>query len=510
MPALTRKLLDGKFAFPPEMELPAYPVDLPERVIQFGEGNFLRAFVDWMFHRLNNRGLFNGRVVAVQPIAAGLAGPLNAQDGLYTLALRGLADGKPAEELSLIGSISRALSSYADWAEVLRCAENPDIEYMISNTTEAGISYDSGDRLDMAPPNSFPAKVTAYLYRRFQHFKGDAAKGMVLIPCELIDRNGDNLKKIVLRYAAEWKLPPAFAAWVEKNNIFLNTLVDRVVTGYPKDEVAAFAARLGYEDSLLDTGELFHLWVIEGPAWLAEKLPFTRIGLNVIWTDDMTPYRTRKVRILNGGHTSSVPAAFLYGLETVGEMMDHPVMGRFVREAIYQEIVPSVDLDKKMLTTFADAVVERFKNPYIQHYLLSILLNSSSKFKTRVLPSILEYQELQGKLPSLLVFGLAALATVYKDGVIKGDVLETKRAKGAFVMRDDLPALEFFTAVWKAYDGTPAGAGKVAEAVLANTTMWGQDLNKITGLTGAVAGYLQSICQKGMVAAAEELLGPKS
>lgn len=510
MPALTRKLLDGKFAFPSEMELPTYPVDLPERVIQFGEGNFLRAFVDWMFHRLNNKGLFNGRVVAVQPIAEGLAGRLNAQDCLYTLALRGLVDGKPAEELSLVGSISRALSSYADWAEVLRCAENPDIEYLISNTTEAGISYDGADRLDMTPPNSFPAKVTAYLYRRFQHFKGDAARGMVLIPCELIDRNGDNLKKIVLRYAAEWKLPPAFAAWVEKNNIFLNTLVDRVVTGYPKDEVASFAARLGYEDSLLDTGELFHLWVIEGPAWLAEKLPFTRIGLNVIWTDDMSPYRTRKVRVLNGGHTSSVPASFLYGLETVGEMMDHPVMGRFVREAIYQEIVPSVDLDKKMLTSFADAVVERFKNPYIQHYLLSILLNSASKFKTRVLPSILDYQQRLGKLPPLLVFGLAALATVYKDGKMNGDVLDAERAKGPFVMRDDKPVLEFFTATWKAYDGSPAGAGKVAEAVLANTDIWGQDLGKVAGLTAAVAAYLQDICQNGMKAAVESLLGAKS
>ncbi|HWQ62184.1 MAG TPA: tagaturonate reductase, partial [Negativicutes bacterium] len=361
MPQLTRKLLDGSFRFPPEMDLPTYPADLPERVIQFGEGNFLRAFVDWMFHRLNNSGQWGGRVVVVQPIADGLADRLNSQDGLYTLALRGLQDGKPTEDLALIGVISRALSAYTQWEEVLKCAENPTIEFLISNTTEAGISHDPQDRPHLAPPVSFPGKVTAYLYRRFSHFGGDPGKGMTVIPCELIDRNGDVLKKVVLRYAAEWQLPAAFAAWVEKHNLFLNTLVDRVVTGYPKDEAAAFAARLGYEDGLLDTGERFHLWVIEGPARVAEKLPFIRIGLNVVWTDDMTPYRTRKVRILNGAHTAAVPATFLYGLETVGEMMDDEVTGRFVREAVYEEIIPACDLDKEMLKSFADAVIERFR-----------------------------------------------------------------------------------------------------------------------------------------------------
>ncbi len=501
MPKLTKKLLDGSFRFPPEMDLPAYPDNLPERVIQFGEGNFLRAFVDWMFHRLNNSGQWGGRVVVVQPIADGLAARLNEQDGLYTLALRGLQDGQPTEDLSLIGVISRALNAYGQWEEVLKCAENPTIEYLISNTTEAGISHDPEDGPGLAPPVSFPGKVTAYLYRRFCHFGGDAGKGMTIIPCELIDRNGDVLKQVVLRCAEEWKLPAEFAAWVEKSNLFLNTLVDRVVTGYPRDEAAAFARRLGYEDGLLDTGERFHLWVIEGPARLAEKLPFTRIGLNVIWTDDMTPYRTRKVRVLNGAHTASVPAAFLYGLDTVGEMMDDEVTGRFVREAIYEEIIPACGLDKDMLKSFADAVVERFRNPFIRHYLLSIMLNSVSKFKNRVLPSILDHQQRFGILPRRLVFSLAALMAVYRDGRINGAMMEASRAKGPFEMRDDLFVLEAMAAAWRLYDGTDAGARAVAAAVLADEALWGRDLTEVAGMTEAAAGYLRIICRDGMAAA---------
>jgi tagaturonate reductase len=314
------------------------------------------------------------------------------------------------------------------------------------------------------------------------------------------------LKRTVLRLAAEWKLPAEFAAWVDKYNLFLNSLVDRVVTGYPRDEAAAFAARLGYEDGLLDTGESFHLWVIEGPARVAEKLPFTRIGLNVIWTDDMTPYRTRKVRILNGAHTASVPAAFLYGLDTVGEMMDDAVTGRFVREAVYEEIIPACDLDKEMLRTFADAVIDRFRNPYIRHYLISILLNSASKFKNRVLPSILDHQRRLGRLPRRLVFGLAALAAVYRDGKITDGAMDARRGKGLFTMRDDGPVLEAMAAAWREYDDTDAGARRVAAAVLGNAAIWGEDLNKVAGMTDATADNLRRICRDGMAAALAAVL----
>jgi len=503
---LNKYLLKSGYSFPEDLQVQSFPENLPERVIQFGEGNFLRAFVDWMFHQMNKNNLFNGRVVVVQPIPQGLVDKLNEQDGLYTLLLRGLKDGKPTEIKEIISSVSRGINPYTQWEEYLKCAENPDIEFVISYTTEAGISYDKDDSLDKKPPVSFPGKLTAYLYHRFNHFNGDPTKGMVIIPCELIDRNGDNLKKIVLQLSDDWNLPEAFKEWVKEHNIFLNTLVDRVVTGYPKDEIDDILAYLGYEDSLVDTCELFHLWVIEGPKELSERLPFTKVGLNVLWTDDMTPYRTRKVRILNGAHTSSVPAAFLYGLETVGEMMDHEVLGRYVRQVIYDEIIPSIDLDKAMLTEFADSVVERFQNPYIKHYLLSILLNSSSKFKTRVLPSILEYKQLNGKLPEKLTFSLAALIAVYKDGKVEGAQMKARREKGEFIMQDDAWALEFFEKTWQSFDGSKEASKRVAEAVLANTKMWGQNLNEVEGLSDKVADYLYQITNDGIKSTIEKLV----
>ncbi len=506
MVKLNKELLKSDFKFPKDLMVQPFPDDLPERVIQFGEGNFLRAFVDWMFHQMNKQNLFNGRVVVVQPIAQGLVDRLNEQDGLYTLILRGLKDGKPTELKEIISSISRGINPYTQWDEYLKCAENPDIEFVISNTTEAGISYDKNDSLNKKPPISYPGKLTAYLYHRFNHFKGDQTKGMVIIPCELIDRNGDNLKKIILQLSDDWSLPEEFKKWIKDNNIFLNTLVDRVVTGYPKDEIEDILNYLGYEDGLVDTGELFHLWVIEGPKELSERLPFTKAGLNVLWTDDMAPYRTRKVRILNGAHTASVPAAFLYGLETVGEMMDHEVLGKFARQVIYDEIIPSINLDKNMLTEFADSVVERFQNPYIKHYLISILLNSSSKFKTRVLPSIIEYQQLYSKLPEKLTFSLAALISVYKDGKVEGSEMKARRDKGEFIMKDDLWALEFFEKTWSEFDGSKEAAKKVAETVLANSKMWEQDLNNIDGLTDKVADYLYQITNDGIKATVERLV----
>ncbi|QDR82315.1 tagaturonate reductase [Sporomusa termitida] len=479
---------------------------LPERVIQFGEGNFLRAFVDWMIHRLNKQGLFNGRIVVVQPIADGLAGSINEQDGLYTLLLRGLQAGRIVEQKELISSVSRGINPYTDWAACLACAENPAIEFVVSNTTEAGIIYDPADRPDKLPPVSFPGKLTVYLYHRFQHFQGEAAKGMVILPCELIERNGEQLQAIVLRLAREWGLPAAFAAWVSEHNTFVNTLVDRVVTGYPREEAGELEQYLGYQDRLLTTGELFHLWVIEGPAALAERLPFAKTGLNVIWTNDMSPYRTRKVRILNGAHTASVPVAYLYGLEAVKEMMDHPVMGKFIRQVIWEEIVPSINLDREMLSDFAGSVIERFENPFIKHYLLSILLNSSAKFKTRNLPSLLAYYQQNGVLSEKLVFSLAALITVYKDGVIDGSAMKAQRAAGEFIMKDDLPTLEFCAAAWRDYDGSAQSAAKVAQAILGNTGIWGTDLTAVPGLTPMIAAYLYDICEHGIQATVAQLV----
>ncbi|MDU4961875.1 MAG: tagaturonate reductase [Sporomusaceae bacterium] len=505
MTRLNRDLLK---TYTPPAELTVSPdaANWPERVLQFGEGGFLRAFVDWMFHQLNKQGLFNGRVVVVQPIEQGLVDKLNEQDGLYTLLLRGLENGKPTERNEIISCISRGINPYSDWQAYLACAENPDLEFIVSNTTEAGIAFNPQDSVKDAPPASFPGKLTAFLYHRFQHFNGAPERGMTMLPCELIDRNGDNLKKTVLQTAAGWGLPQAFGNWIEQHNIFANTLVDRVVTGYPRDEVAAIQAKFGYEDELIDAGELFHLWVIEAPQSVAAKLPFAQAGLNVVWTDNMAPYRTRKVRILNGAHTGSVPAAFLYGLDTVGEMMEHPVLGRYVRSLISDELIPSINLDRDMLTSFADAVVERFENPYIKHYLLSILLNSSSKFKTRNLPSLLEYRQATGEWPEKLTFALSALISVYRHGHIEAGRLQARRDQGDFVMQDDLPVLEFFVRTWAAYDGSKTAAQAVAETVLANAAIWGQDLSALPGLTGKVADYLWQIDARGMQATLEKLV----
>ncbi|MCX6905376.1 MAG: tagaturonate reductase, partial [Verrucomicrobia bacterium] len=382
---------------------------LPEKVAQFGEGNFLRAFADWMVDIMNGQGLFNGRVVVVQPIRQGMARLLNEQDGLYTLLLRGIQDGSTVERHRLITAVSRALDPYEAWPETVRYFCNPTLRFVISNTTEAGIAFVSEARQPGQCPESFPAKVASLLFERFQAVQGDPARGLIFLPCELIDRNGEQLRRFVLQHGEAWDLGREFADWVSRANYFLNTLVDRIVPGFPRDEAGEIGRKLGYEDRLLVAAELFHLWVIEGPPHLAEEIPFHRAGLNVIWTYDLTPYRTRKVRILNGAHTASVLAAFHAGLNTVREMLENPVLGQLVRRVVFDEILPTVPLPAPEKTSYANAVLERFANPFVRHELLTISLNSVSKWKGRVLPSLLEYRATQGQLPPLLSFSLAAL-----------------------------------------------------------------------------------------------------
>ncbi|PRR73586.1 tagaturonate reductase [Neomoorella humiferrea] len=506
MRTLNKTLLTGQFSFPPNLEAGPYPDNLPERVLQFGEGNFLRAFVDWMIHQLNKKGLFQGRVVVVQPLAHGLVDQLNRQDGLYTLILRGYQDGQVVEKREIITSISRGINPYEDWQAVLRCAEDPQIDIVISNTTEAGIIYDPEDSITAAPPQSFPGKLTAYLYHRYNHFKGDPDKGMLILSCELIDRNGDNLKAITLRLAGEWGLPEGFQQWLKEANLFLNTLVDRVVPGYPREEAEQLARELGYEDALLDTGELFHLWVIEGPTHLKEKLPFHAAGLNVIWTDDLTPYRTRKVRILNGAHTATAALAFLSGVDTVREAVEHPRIGPFMEELIYNEVISVTDLDKRMLTEFAGEVLQRFRNPYIVHRWQSILLNTTSKYKTRVLPSLLDYAAKNKAVPAKLTFSLAAMAALFKDGRVNGRQFQGKGPQGDFIIEDDPGALAFWQAAWQQYQGTAESAQETAKYILGNSAIWGRDLNNVPGLAEKLGDYLQDIVSHGPAVALEKVL----
>jgi len=457
----------------------------PEKILQFGEGNFLRAFANWMIHEMNNKADFNAGVVVVQPIAQGLVQMLNDQDGLYTLYLNGIKDGKAVSEHQLIDCIQRGINPYTNYDEYLINADNADLQFVISNTTEAGISYHKGDKLDDRPQKSFPGKLTALLYRRFQTFEGSPDKGLIIIPCELIDRNGDNLKKIVLQYSADWKLGDDFLSWLEGAITFCNTLVDRIVPGYPRDKLEAITQELGYKDNLVVEGEQFHLWVIEGPDTVKKAFPAHEYGLQVVFTDNMEPYRTRKVRILNGAHTSLVPVGFLYGIDKVRESLQDPVVGAFLKGAIFDEICPTLDLPEEELNQFAHAVLDRFRNPYLEHALLSISLNSVSKFKTRVLPSILEYMDRKNELPKRLLFSMAALIAFYR-GERDGQLIPLK---------DNQEVLDFFKTQW-----ATGNIASITENTLKNVAFWGRDLTEFEHLTETVEDFLNTIINNGMQA----------
>lgn len=493
---LTRSLLESE-SFKSGISI-GVTAPLPERVIQFGEGNFLRAFVDWMLDEMNSRGLFNGSAVLLQPVNQGLVGVLNEQDGLYTLLTRGICDGKPVETRRIVTAVSRGLNPYTDWAAALELMRRPELRVAVSNTTEAGIAYVEEGFTPGECPNSFPAKVTALLYERFKTFGSETERGLIFLPCELIERNGARLREYVLQHAAAWGLPEEFQRWICEANYFLNTLVDRIVPGYPREDAARLAGEFGYEDRLMVAGELFHLWVIEGPAHLSGEVPFAKAGLNVIWTDDMTPYRSRKVRVLNGAHTCSVLAAYLAGLDTVGEMMADAEFGRLVEHAVFKEIVPCLKMDDEQRRSYAAAVLERFQNPFIRHELLSISLNSVSKWKVRVLPSLLDYFDANGKLPSVLTFSLAALIRFY-DGVSAGNELRGTRDGQQYPIRDDAPVLEVLERAWSAHRND---LSTLVAMVLGSEAMWGTDLTRISGMAEAVAGHLQKIVQEGARAAA--------
>ncbi len=447
------------------------PCRLTERVLQFGEGNFLRGFVDWMFDRLNKENGGDFGVVVVQPINAGpVVRFLNEQDGLYDLYLRGLIDGERVEETRVVECITRGINPYTDTEAFFECALNPDLRYIVSNTTEAGIEYKPGQSGDDFENNTFPGRLTMFLKKRF-----DAGlPGFLILPCELIDKNGAALKECVLKYADDFGYGEEFKKWVEEENYFTSTLVDRIVTGYPRDTAKQMEEEYGHLDNVINTAEIFHLWVIEGDKRFAKELPFTDIGINVIWTDDVAPYKKRKVRILNGAHTMSVLAARLAGLESVGEMMNDEDFMAYINKGLFEEIIPVLDLPKEELEYFANAVIERFKNPFIKHLLLSIALNSVSKYKVRVLPSLLEYNAQFGKLPEVLTFGLAALIEFYKGEEAN----------------DDAAVMEFMK------------NASVAE-ILANTSLWDTNLSF---MEPAVSAYVKDIEADGMRAAIKKVI----
>lgn len=468
----------------------------PERIIQFGEGNFLRAFADWIIDKMNDELDFNSGVLVIQPRNKDTVDRLNEQDGLYTLFLNGIEKGEIIREKKVINCITRGINTYKEYDEYLKVAENPNIRFIISNTTEAGIVYDENDKLEDRPQNSFPGKLTAFLYHRYKTFNGDLTKGLLCLPCELIDRNGDVLKDIIIKLAKNWGLEGGFVDWIKEANVFCNTLVDRIVPGYPKDNAVQIEEELGYKDNFLVESEYFHLWVIEGPKDIKNEFPANEIGLNVLFVDDLTPYRTRKVRILNGAHTSMVPVSYLYGIDTVRDSINHEVVGKYIESVIFDEILPTLDLPENELVEFSEDVLDRFRNPFIDHYLMSISLNSISKFETRVLPSILEYIRIKDELPNKLLFSFAALIYFYK-GDRNGSKIE---------LSDNPEVLETFEQLWEGYDHTEEYLIYLVERVLGNKEFWKQDLNNIEGLKDKISNYLIKIERHGMKKAVEEVL----
>lgn len=492
IPRLDRSLLSAG-----NLKIPHGPAEVfPERIIQFGEGNFLRGFADWMVDILNSEGFFQSSVAVVQPVRQGLADLLNEQDGVYTVLLRGIRNGEMADERRIVTSVSRCLDPYEDWASVVDAAVKPELRFVISNTTEAGIAYVQESYDGETSPASFPAKVAALLLERFNAL-GGGETGLVFLPCELIDKNGTKLREYVLRHARDWNEDEAFVSWIENSCHFLNTLVDRIVPGYPAREVDELREDLGYEDKLIVAAEIFHLWVIEGPEHLAEEIPFHKAGLNVVWTRDMTSYRSRKVRVLNGAHTSTVPAAFLAGLNTVGEMMDDPDFGPLVRRVVFDEILPVLQMDEEDKRGYATAVLERFRNPFVRHELLSITLNSVSKWKVRVLPSLLDNFEANGTLPPMLGFSLAAWIRFYDGVPVTENELRGSRGGVPYPVRDDAPVLAFFAEAWSGFHGS-GDLRKLVRSVLANQKLWGRDLTLVEGLPCAVESHLSKILADGV------------
>ena len=460
-----------------------------EKIIQFGEGNFLRAFIEWIIWKTNQKTDFDASVVIVQPIEKGMVDMLNEQDCLYHLNLQGLDKGQSVDSVDMIDVVSRGLNPYREFEEYLKLAEQPQMRFVISNTTEAGIAFDPNCKLDDKPALSYPGKLTQLLYHRYEFFKGDMTKGFIIFPCELIFENGKHLKECIRQYIDLWNLGEGFSNWFENACGVYSTLVDRIVPGYPRDTATQLCERVGYQDNMLDKAEIFHLWVIEAPKEIAAEFPADKAGLNVLFVPSEAPYHERKVTLLNGPHTVLSPVGYLSGLNTVKECCEDPLIGKFVHKVMYEELLPTLNLPENELLQFAGDVMERFRNPFVKHFVTSIMLNSFPKFRTRDLPGIKTYLERKGELPAGLVLGLAAICTYYKGG---------KRGEDEIVPNDDPKIVQLLKDLWATDD-----VRKVAEGVLGAEFIWDEDLNAIPGLTRLLSKALALIQMEGMRAAVQ-------
>ena len=463
-----------------------------EKVIQFGEGNFLRAFIDWIIWKTNQKTDFDASVVIVQPIANGLVDRLNSQDGLYHLNLQGLDGGEPVDSVEMIDVVSRGINPYIDFGEYLKLAEQPQMRFIISNTTEAGIAFDPSCRFDDAPALSYPGKLVQLLYHRYEYFGGAADKGFIIFPCELIFENGKHLKECIYQYIDLWNLGDGFRTWFTGCCGVYSTLVDRIVPGYPRDTAQQLCERVGYEDGMLDKAEIFHLWVIEAPQSVAVEFPADKAGLHVLFVPSEAPYHERKVTLLNGPHTVLSPVGYLSGLNTVKECCEDEVVGKFVHKVMFEELMSTLNLPKDDCEKFASDVMDRFRNPFVKHFVTSIMLNSFPKYKTRDLPGVKTYLERTGVLPEGLVFGLAAIITYYKGGM---------RGSDEIVPNDDPKIMQLLKDLWAAGD-----IEKLASGVLAADFIWGEDLNAIPGLKDLLVRDLALIADKGMKEAVKTII----
>ena len=486
--------------------------DRPVKVIQFGEGNFLRAFADYMIDCANEQNIFNGNIVLIKPMpqntASDISNLFQKQECQYTVVLRGQIDGQISNTKRIISCVKEMIRVHDAYAEFLALAGLDTLELVISNTTEAGITYDAADcRTEDEPPRTYPGKLTAFLYERFRIFAGDPEKALYILPTELIDDNAAKLKQCILHYASDWKLGAQFSKWVTESCTFCNTLVDRIVSGYPREEAEQMQQEMGYEDALLDVAEPFGLWVIEEQKEIRKIFPLDRAGMPILFAESIAPYKKRKVRILNGAHTSFALASFLAGNDDVYTSMQDACVRNYIRKTLYREVIPELALPEGGTEEFAAAVLERFSNPFIRHRLLSIALNSVSKWRERCMPSLIAYEQNRKQLPSHLVFSLAALlqfysGTEYENGVFTGSREADENVSGAeqkYQICDDRAVLEFFSRNGK------YTTAEFTEAALGQTAFWGINLNQISGLTRAVTVYLGDIRYNGMRKAMERL-----
>lgn len=464
-----------------------------ERIIQFGEGNFLRAFVDWIISNMNEKTDFDSSVVVVQPIENGMIDVLNSQDCLYHVNLQGLNNGEVINSFRMIDVISRGLNPYKDFDAFLALAQQPEMRFVISNTTEAGINFDPNCKIDDAPASSYPGKLTQLLYHRFKHFAGDMSKGLIIFPCELIFLNGHKLKETIYQYIELWELGAEFKSWFEKACGVYATLVDRIVPGFPRKDIDQIKAKLGYDDNLVVQGEAFHLWVIEAPESVAKEFPANKAGLNVLFVPSEEPYHERKVTLLNGPHTVLSPVAFLSGVNIVRDACQHELIGKYIHRVMFDELMETLNLPKDELKKFAEDVLERFNNPFVDHQVTSIMLNSFPKYATRDLPGVKEYLKRKGVLPEGLVLGLAAIMVYYRGG---------KRADGVDIVPNDAPEImSMLTQLWN-----EGSVENLVKSVLSTTSIWGEDLNAIPGFADRVIYYVDKILSVGMIECVKELV----